>query len=443
VPFFLKPPAAVVGLYRRVISSLWFTPSLYVLGSVLLVTLVIEGGQYLSASALQLFPAADSVTVRGALQLLASSTLTVATVTFSILMVVMTMTASTFSPRAVSGFMRDRVDQNTLGVFLGGFAFGAGGILLLQPEPAYYDPRLLGLVLLTTVIGAYLVLCALVYFIHHTATALQISNLIVHLYRDADVALTRFLMHSESEMKQSTVAMDLPSELAGEVEARAAGYIQVLDRQHIFRLAVAHNLLVRVIRHTGDFATRGSALCEVWPAARLTPEVADGFRAAYAVGARRTSERDPLLGMDLLAEIGVRALSPGINDPSTAVNCLDFIGDLLVRLAVHELPRQEMRDEEGRLRVLVAGPEFRDFLERSLLGIAGAGAGHARVVLSLLRLLRDVASVTKDRARCSTIETTAKAIADLALQKLAFEREREQIREAIEKLEVACAEPFG
>jgi uncharacterized membrane protein len=407
------------------------------------VTLVIEGGQYLSASALQLFPAADSVTVRGALQLLASSTLTVATVTFSILMVVMTMTASTFSPRAVSGFMRDRVDQNTLGVFLGGFAFGAGGILLLQPEPAYYDPRLLGLVLLITVIGAYLVLCALVYFIHHTATALQISNLIVHLYRDADVALTRFLMHSESEMKQSTVAMDLPSELAGEVEARAAGYIQVLDRQHIFRLAVAHNLLVRVIRHTGDFATRGSALCEVWPAARLTPEVADGFRAAYAVGARRTSERDPLLGMDLLAEIGVRALSPGINDPSTAVNCLDFIGDLLVRLAVHELPRQEMRDEEGRLRVLVAGPEFRDFLERSLLGIAGAGAGHARVVLSLLRLLRDVASVTKDRARCSTIETTAKAIADLALQKLAFEREREQIREAIEKLEVACAEPFG
>jgi uncharacterized membrane protein len=63
-----------------------------------------------------------------------------------------------------------------------------------------------------------------------------------------------------------------------------------------------------VIRHTGDFATRGIALCEVWPAARLTPEVADGFRAAYAVGARRTSERDPLLGMDLLAEIGVRAL---------------------------------------------------------------------------------------------------------------------------------------
>lgn len=443
MPYFLKPPAIVLGLYRRVISSLWFTPSLYVLGSILLVALVMEGGRYLPESTLQLLPASDSATVRGALQLLASSTLTVATVTFSILMVVMTMTASTFSPRALSGFMRDGVDQNTLGVFLGGFAFGAGGILLLQPEHAYYDPRLLGLVLLITVIGAYFVLCALIYFIHHTATALQISNLIVHIYRDADVALARFLIHSESEKRQSIVVTELPSEQPGEVEARAAGYIQVLDREHIFRLAVAHNLFVRVIRHTGDFATRGIALCEVWPAARLTSEVADGFRAAYAVGARRTSERDPLLGMDLLAEIGVRALSPSTNDPNTAVNCLDFIGDLLVRLAVHELPRQEMRDEEGHLRVLVAGAEFRDFLERSLLGIAGAGAGHARVVLSLLRLLRDVASVTQDRARCNSIETTAKAIADLALQNLAFEREREQIREAIEKLEIVCAEPFG
>lgn len=443
MPFPFKPPAAVVGLYRRVISSLWFTPSFYVLGGVLLVTLAMEGGRHLPASTLQLFPASDSATVRGALQLLASSTLTVAMVIFSVLMVVMTMTASTFSPRALSGFMRDRVDQNTLGVFLGGFAFGAGGILLLQTEHGYYEPRLLGLVLLITVIGAYVVLCALVYFIHHTATALQISNLIMRLHRDADVALARFLMHSEGEAGQSTVAMDLPSELPGEVEAQVAGYIQVLDRGHIFRLAVAHNLLVRVIHHTGDFATRGIALCEVWPAARLTPALADGFRAAYAVGARRTSERDPLLGMELLAEIGIRALSPGTNDPMTAVNCLDFIGDLLVRLAVHELPRQEMHDEEGHLRVLVAGPQFRDFLERSLLGIAGAGAGQACIVLSLLRLLRDVAKVAQDRARCSTIETTAKAIADLALQKLAFESEREQIREAIQKLEIACAKPFG
>jgi uncharacterized membrane protein len=112
-------------------------------------------------------------------------------------------------------------------------------------------------------------------------------------------------------------------------------------------------------------------------------------------------------------------------------------------MAVHELPRPEMHDDEGRLRVVFATPDFRDFLERSLLGIAGAGAGHARVVLTLLRVLRDVASVTQDRARCSTIETAARAIADRALQELAFERQREQIHEAMEKIDAVWAEPYG
>jgi uncharacterized membrane protein len=198
-----------------------------------------------------------------------------------------------------------------------------------------------------------------------------------------------------------------------------------------------------VRRHTGDFATRGITLCEVWPATSLTADVAAGLRAAYAVGAQRTTERDPLFGLELLAEIALRALSPGINDPNTAVNCLDFIGDLLVRLAAHELPPQQVHDDKGRLRVVFVAPDFRDFLERSLLDIAGAGAAHARVVLTLLRVLHDVASVTRERDRCSMIEKAASAIADLALQKLAFEREREQVKAAMAKLDAVWAEPFG
>ena len=441
MPFSLRPTAAVIGLYRRVTSGLWFTPALYVLGGVLLVSLVVEIGPYLPASVLRPFPASEPATVKNALQLLASSTLTVATVTFSILMVVLTMTASNFSPRALSGFMRDRVDQNTLGMFLGAFAFGMGGILLLRP--AYYDQRFLGLLLLITVIVAFFVLVALVYFIHHTATAVQITSLVVRLHGEADDAIVRFLKRAENEKDQPKVPAVLPSEPPGTVDAHSAGYIQVLDRDRVLGLAVAHDLVVCVLRHTGDFATRGIALCEVWPADRLSAEVADGFRAAYAVGAQRTAESDPLLGMELLAEIAVRALSPGINDPNTAVNCLDYLGDLLVRIAGHELPRQEMRDDEGRLRVVVAAPDFRDFLERSLLGIACAGTGHVRVVLTLLGVLRDMASVTQDRVRCSIIEMAARGIADLALQELVFEREREQVQEAMEKLDAVWAEPYG
>ncbi len=443
MPPFLKPPAAVVRFYRRVTSSLWFTPGLYVLGGIVLVSLLVGLGPHLPRSVLRLFPASDPAAVNGALRLLASSALTVATVTFSILMVVLIMAASSFSPRALAGFMRDRVDQSTLGMFLGSFAFGVGGIVLLEPGTGIYDQRFLGLLLLLTVVLGCLVLGAFVYFIHHTATALQIGNLVVRLHDEADAAIGRFLEHAEGEGQSSTVPAELPSEPPGTVEAEAAGYIQVLDSDRVFKIAVAYDLVVIVRRHTGDFTTRGIALCEVWPATSLTADVADELRAAYAIGAQRTTERDPLFGLELLAEIALRALSPGINDPNTAVNCLDFIGDLLVRLAAQELPPQQLFDGEGRLRILLVAPDFRDFLERSLLAIAGAGASHARVVLTVLRVLHDAASVTRERERCGMIEKAANAIADLALQKLAFERERAQVEAAMAKLKAVWAEPFG
>jgi uncharacterized membrane protein len=410
---------------------------------VVLVSLVVELGPHLPEAVLRLFPASDPATARGAVRLPASSALTVATVTFPILIVVLAMTASSFPPRALSGVLRDRVDQHTLGMFLGAFAFGVGGILLLRPGPAPDDQHVLGLLLLITVIVAFPVPCAVVHFIHHTATAVRITHPVVRLYGEADDALARFLEHPEGETGQPKLPAAQPAEPPGAVDAQAAGQIQVLDRHRVPGLAVAHDVVVRVLRPTGDFATRGIAPCEAWPAARPTPELADGSRAACALGARRTYGRDPLLGMELLAEIAVRALSPGINDPNTAVNCLDFIGDLLVRIATHELPRQEMEDDEECLRVVVTAPDFRSFLERSLLGIAGAGVGHARVVLTLLRVLRDVASVTESRARSCAIEKAARSIADLALRKLAFERKREQVHEAMAKLDAVRAEPYG
>ncbi len=435
--FSLRPTATAIGLYRRMKASLWFTPALWVLGGIGLVSLFVTVGPQLPDPVLGLFPAAESDTVRAMLQLLASSTLTVATVTFSILMVVLTMTASTFSPRALSGFMRDGVNQNTLGIFLGGFAFGVTGILLLRL--ASYSEHFLGLFVLVAMAVAFTVLGALVYFIHHTATEVQITNLVLRLHKEAEAVLTRFLAMEKAGREQARGLAMLPSDPPGAVNALAAGYVEVLDQDRLLALAAQHDLVLRVTRRAGEFATGGMPLCHAWPADRLTEAAADGIRSAYAVGAQRTTESDPLLGMELLAEIAVRALSPGINDPNTAVNCLNYLGDLLVRIARHDLPRLAMHDEEGRLRLVIATPDFRAFLERSLLGIAGAGAGHVQVVLALLGVLHDIATVTQDRARRTLIGQTARAIATLSLDQLALEREREQLQEALETLESVLA----
>lgn len=432
MPFSIQPPPVTIGLYRKIAASLWFAPALYAAGGLLLAYLLVEGGRRLPEPLLELFLKSKPDTVKDVLQLLASSTLTVTTIAFSVLMVVLTMTASNFSPRALTGYLRDRINQNTLGVFIGGFAFSAAGIVLMQLRS--YDERVLGLFMLATLAVSFLALGALVYFIHYTANAVQITNLVVRWHREADAALARFLALSETEKQQPQTPPALPSVSPGAVNARTAGYIQVLDRDRVFGLAVDHDLVVRVLQPAGGFAARGVPLCEVWPAGSLSPELADGIHTAFAIGAERTAEADPLLKMELLTEVAIRALSPGINDPNTAVNCLHYLCDLLVRIARHQLPRQVLYDDDGAVRLVIASPGFRDFLESSLLGIASAGAGHARVALTLLGILHDLASVTPDPERRAVIEKTAYTIADLAFEQLSFEREREQVRDAVERL---------
>lgn len=219
--------------------------------------------------------------------------------TFSILMVVLTMSASNFSPRALAGFMRDRTNQNTLGILLGSFSFGATGILLTRLE--FYDGRYLGLILLTTLVLGFLTLGALVYFIHHTATSVQITDLVLRLHHEADHALSQSLRLAESEKESNTPAV-----------------------LRLFHLAVENDVVVHVLRHAGEFAARRRPLCQVWPA--------------------------------------------------------------------------------------------------------------ALVVVTLLGVLRDLASVTNDRARRQLIGKMMRAIAELALEQLSFEREREQVQHAIGRL---------
>jgi uncharacterized membrane protein len=432
MPFSLRPPAIVVELYRRVTSSLWFVPALAVLAGMALAVIVFAIAPLVPSSALKLFPEVEAAAVKDVLRLLASSTLTVATVTFSILMIVLTMTASTFSPRALAGYMRDRVNQATLGIFLGGFAFGLTASLLTRVSD--YDQRVLGLLVFVAVAAALLVLATLVYFIHHTATAVQITNLVLRLHMSADRALDRFLAALPEERRNAPLPAAYATAPPATVESRAVGYVQVLAIQDLRDLAIRHDVVVRTVRCAGDFAVRRMPLCEVWPAGRLSSELADAIRGAYALGEQRTSESDPLLGMELLAEVAVRALSPGTNDPNTAVNCVRYLGDLMVRLADHPLPDRTLQDDDDMIRVIVPTPEFREFVERPLLPISRSGSGPFSVVLAVLSLLGDMAHVTTDEARRGLLEETGRSVADRALQVLAFEREREEVRAAAQTL---------
>ncbi len=151
------------------------------------------------------------------------------------------------------------------------------------------------------------------------------------------------------------------------------------------------DLVIEILRVPGDFVTQGGALARVWPPGRAG-ETLDRIRGAFIIGERRTPTQDPEYAVHSLVEIGVRALSPGINDPFTAMNCLDWLGAALSGLAGREIPSRHRYDGEGRLRIIAAGTDFPRMADAAFNQIRQYGSGSVSVLLRLLDTIAAVAA---------------------------------------------------
>ncbi len=189
---------------------------------------------------------------------------------------------------------------------------------------------------------------------------------------------------------------ELPEGFDGEAVAVCAsgpGYVQAMDVDGLMETARRHDLVVRVEHRAGDFVVRGQPLASAWPAARVDGEVADAVREAFVLGAWRTQTQDVEFSVNQLVEVAVRALSPALNDPFTAINCIDHLGSALCEVARGRLPHARRLDGEGRVRVVFAHPvTFSGMADAAFNQIRQYGADSAAVVIRLLEATAAVAA---------------------------------------------------
>jgi len=122
------------------------------------------------------------------------------------------------------------------------------------------------------------------------------------------------------------------------VGALEDGYLQLIDADALMALASGEDLLLRLERRPGHYLVKGRAMVMVWPGQRVTETLVDNMTAAFVIGNQRTAAQDVEFSFNQLVEIAVRALSPGINDPFTAIACVDRLGSGLCRLARRDMP---------------------------------------------------------------------------------------------------------
>jgi uncharacterized membrane protein len=432
-------------------TSFWFMPSLIVAASIVLAVGLIEVDSTATERWLARWPrmfGAGAEAARGMLSTIAGSMMTVVGVTFSMTLVTLALASSQYTSRILRNFMADRVMQVVLGVFTGIFTYCL--IVLRTIRGGAEGEFIPSLAVSFAVVLAIGGIVALIFFIHHVASSIQASSIIASVADETIVAVDRLFPEKlgqgpvdDDDEDQPT--LPLPERTWQAVPATGNGYIQSVDNAALLRLAREHKTIVRMERGIGDFVVHDTPLASLALESPPAEEIIAALQAAYGIERHRTLEQDCAFGVRQIVDMALRALSPGINDTTTAVMCVDYLTAILARLASRPIPSSR-RSEDGELRVIAIGQSFASLVAESFDQIRGSAIGNVAIILRMLDALQTIASLTASPNRRRALRDQVQWITELAERTIEsahdrarFERRLARVREALDTDPVLAA----
>ena len=320
---------------------------------------------------------------------IATSMMTVVSIVFAILLMTLTLASMQFSPRIIVTFVSDLTPQQTLGIFTGTFLYCLAALPADRSLPTPFSPAL-------TVLGAMLLAVAcvawLLFFINHISQAISINHIVDRLARETEKMIDTMM----PKVRQSeSVAVDLPNEFSpwdAPVLCVVSGYVRTIDSNQLLSIAKANRLAVLVLRRVGHFVPAGVPFLTTSKAKRLTPELSNKLLQAFQFGPTRTLEQDIEYGILQIVDIALKAIWSAVNDPSTAISCVDQLS----RFAAREDPPTQQYDPPRTLRVSIPYIGFNRLAESAFEQIRSYAKTDAAVSLRLMRTFTDIAQTLSD-----------------------------------------------
>lgn len=416
-------------LWYRVSSSLWFVPLGMVFGAIVLAVLLIAtdlaiGTDWTREQSLVFGVGASGA--RGMLSAIAGSMMTVASLTFSLTISTLAIASTQYTSRLIRNFMRDRHNQFVLGFFVGLFAYCLVVLRTIRSgdETAFVP----ALAVLGGLLLALLSIGVLIFFIHHIAQSIQVGTILRRVTNETLKAINEMFPADLGEPADPTRSGPgpAPEEIATPpdedahggrrwhaVSAQRFGYVQSIDAKSLIAMAAENDGVVRMVSDIGSFVTPEGTLCEIAIASPPTDELVDELREMFGIGAARTIEQDAAFGIRQIVDIALRALSPGINDTTTGVMCVEHLAAVLETLAARTIP-DRMRAEDGQVRFIASGRSFDVLTGLCLDQIRQSASGNTAVMSALLHAIKATGRQTSDHHRRQTLSRHASLIATLA-----------------------------
>ena len=378
------------------------------------------------------FPSFEAEAARSILSTIASGMLTITGIVFSLTIVSLQLASSQFGPRLLRTFMTSRVNQLVLGTFTATFIYclivdgTVRGNLEFVPQLATAGGILLGII----------DIAVLIYFIHHVATSIRVETVIANITDDLREVVDQLFPSEIGEPPPDPGEAERqwrePGGASRSICSQHSGYIRHIDDEMLMSAAREHDLVLRIERTPGDFVVEGVQLASAWPAESVSNDIEDRIRLSVVLGPDRTPRQDVGLAIRQLVEVALRALSPGINDPFTALECINRLGEGLCRAVRRHLPSHYRADEDGRIRVVAEPVELATMTKAAFDPIARAGGNNGDVMVRLLETILMIAFCAIRKDDRTFLIHYARALKRQSDTQLPLERDRAHVAERFE-----------
>lgn len=390
--------------------SYWFIPTIMAIGAILLsiATVWIDsltGADWINDAGW--LYANQPAGARALLSTIAGSMITVAGVTFSITVAAVASSTNQFGPRLLTNFLRDRGNQITLGTFIATFLYCLLVLRTVVSADEAEQAFVPNIAILFALLLALASVGVLIFFLHHVPQSVHVSHMIARvgqeLIEEVDKLFPRRIGEPPSANDGSSSIDELEQrfDAAYPIRATGCGYMQQVDGAHLMKVVSEESLIIKIDCRPGTFVRQGQPLARILASEPPDEVLKDRLVEAFTWHVKRSPTQDIMFLVDQLVEIAARALSPGLNDPFTAMNCLEWLTAALAAVADRDVPDGRRFDDDGDLRIVARPVRFADLAEAgfgALLPYIAADRNAASHAMRKLASLADDLRTDEQRA---------------------------------------------
>lgn len=395
-------------LWGELKSTFWFIPTLIICLSVAAAIGFIALDNHIRYVPEGLFSnvfAASTESARSILSTIATAMIGVAGTVFSITLVALTLASSQYGPRLLRNFMLERINQIVLGTYISTYVYCL--IVLNAVKESDKVSFIPTISVFVSILAAVANIVLLIIFIHHIALSIQADKIISDISESLSKSIKKLFpekIESDAAQVEPPITAEITSQFQYTITLHSPrnGYIQYIDYDRILSKAIEHHFLIELYFRPGDYLVENQKIGNIYSNEKITQESikvnpSHFLDSDFIIGNARTPQQDIEFSVHQMVEVADRALSPGINDPYTAIACIDNLTSIICQLSLVKFHSPHSYDEDGVLRMIANRLDFNGILNSAFNHIRQYSNNNAPVAIRLIEALVTIHDYTDEQ----------------------------------------------